>query len=49
MRTFTMKQIRSIAGELIADTGWVFDSETMSEHAGLVNGLELLIECLEDE
>ena len=47
--TFTIEQIRGIAAEIIADTEWVNDSETISEHAGMVNGLEILIEYLEDE
>ena len=46
--TFTIEQIRGIAAEIIADTEWVNDSETISEHAGVVSGLEQLIRHIEE-
>ena len=46
--SITIKQIRSIAADIIADTEWVNDSHTISEHDGVVSGLEQLIRHIEE-
>lgn len=46
--SITIEQIRNIAADIIADTEWVNDSETISEHAGVVSGLEQLIRHIEE-
>ena len=44
----TIKQIKNIAEDIIADDGWVNDSHTESEHAGIKAGLYALIHHLEE-
>ena len=44
----TLEQIKSIAKDIIADTEWVNDSESMAEWNGIKIGLESLIRHLEE-
>ena len=44
----TIEKIKNIAEDIIADDGWVKDSYTQSEHAGIKAGLYALIHHLED-
>jgi hypothetical protein len=45
--SITIQRIRNIAADIIADVEWVNDSQTISEHAGIVSGLEQLIRHIE--
>ena len=42
----TIKKIKDVAREIIADDGWVNDSHAESEHHGIIVGLYELIEKL---
>mgnify|MGYP001169752861 FL=1 len=44
----TIEQLKNIAEDIIADDGWVNDSHTESEHAGIKAGLYALIHHLEE-
>ena len=44
----TIERIKNIAEDIIADDEWVNDSHTKSEHAGVKEGLEMLIKHLEE-
>jgi hypothetical protein len=44
----TIEKIKNIAEDIIADDGWVKDSYTQSEHAGIKAGLYALIHHLEE-
>ena len=44
----TIDRIKNIADDIIADDGWVNDSHTQSEHAGIKDGLNRLIKHLEE-
>ena len=44
----TIKRLRNIAEDIIADDEWVNDSHTQSEHNGVKAGLYALIHHLEE-
>jgi hypothetical protein len=44
----TIERIKNIAEDIIADDGWVNDSHTKREHEGIKDGLNRLIEHLEE-
>ena len=44
----TLERIKNIANDIIADTEWVNDTHTEAEHNGIVDGLNRLIEHLEE-
>lgn len=44
----TIDQIKNIAEDIIADDGWVNDSQTKSEHEGIKDGLNRLIKHLQE-
>lgn len=44
----TLERIKNIADDIIADTEWVNDTHTVAEHNGIVDGLNRLIEHLEE-
>ena len=44
----TLERIKKIANDIIADTEWVNDTHTEVEHNGIVDGLNRLIEHLEE-
>jgi len=45
---FTLKQIKDIAMEIKADDEWVNDSHSNAEHKGICDGLDMLVEELEE-
>ena len=44
----TLKRIKNIAQDIKEDDGWVNDSHTHSEYVGICNGLDMLINHLEE-
>lgn len=47
-KTITLKRIEWIAEDIIDDVEWVNDTHTEAEHNGIVDGLNRLIEHLEE-
>ena len=45
---FTLKQIKQIAKKIKANDSWVNDSHSSYEHKGICDGLDLLVEELEE-
>ena len=45
---FTLKQIKKIAKEIKTDDEWVNDSHSNREHKGICDGLDMLVEELEE-
>ena len=45
---FTLKQIKQIAKKIKANDRWVNDSHSSYEHKGICDGLDLLVEELEE-
>tara|TARA_R110000803_G_scaffold109787_1_gene178165 strand:- start:66 stop:227 length:162 start_codon:yes stop_codon:yes gene_type:complete len=43
-----IKRIENIVYDIIQDVEWVNDSHTISEHAGVVSGLDQLINHLKE-
>ena len=44
----SLKRIKEHCDDIIADTEWVNDTHTKAEHNGIVDGLNRLIEHLEE-
>jgi hypothetical protein len=47
-KTITLERIKNIADDIISDVEWVNDTHTEAEHNGIVDGLNRLIEHLEE-
>ena len=45
---FTLEQIKDIAMEIKADGEWVNDSQTQAEYKGVCDGLDMLVNHLEE-
>ncbi len=44
----TLKQIKKIVKDIKADDEWVNDSHSNAEHKGICDGLDMLVEELEE-
>ena len=44
----TLKQIKKIVKDIKADDEWVNDSHSSAEHKGICDGLDMLVEELEE-
>ena len=44
----SIERIRAIADDIIADDEWVNDSHSKSEHNGIISGLQMLINHLNE-
>ena len=47
-KPITLKQIKKIAEDIKADDEWVNDSHSNAEHKGICDGLDMLVEELEE-
>jgi len=47
-KKITLERIKKVAQDIKDDGSWVNDSESGAEHKGIVNGLDMLIEHLEE-
>ena len=43
-----LERVKKVAQDIKEDESWVNDSESASEHKGIVDGLDMLIEHLEE-
>ena len=44
----TLQRIKNIAEDIIADDEWVNDSQTQAEYKGVCDGLDMLVNHLEE-
>ena len=47
-KMITLKQIKKIVKDIKADDEWVNDSHSNAEHKGICDGLDMLVEELEE-